>query len=61
MIELPINSELSLCDVFLQAVTQPGSREKSTAAKRGILKHGSGVVATCQWGFSKLGGEILEL
>jgi hypothetical protein len=27
----------------------------------GVLKHGAGVVATCQWEFSELGGEILEL
>ena len=27
----------------------------------GTLKHGAVVVATCQWEFSELGGEILEL
>jgi hypothetical protein len=30
---LPVNSELSLCGVFLQAVKQLGSREKATEAK----------------------------
>ena len=49
-----------------------GSREKGTAGKmwvclRGttkvmrVVKHGAGVVATGQWEFSKLSGEILEL
>ena len=58
MIELPVESELSLCDVFLHAVTQLGSREKGMAAKCGsvrstyqkavgIWKCGAGVVATC--------------
>ena len=51
---------------------QLSSREKGMVAKCGfaesvpqravgILKHGSGMVTTCQWELSKLGGEILEL
>ena len=27
----------------------------------GVLKHGTDVVATCQWELGELGGEILEL
>jgi len=56
-VELPVDSKLSLCGVFLHAVTQLGSREKGTAAKRGfarsaaqlaveIWKHGVGVAVT---------------
>ena len=68
-----IDSELSLCGVFLYAVAWLGSREKGIAAAHcrfprsapqkamGVLKHEAGVVATCQWELSKLGGEILEL
>jgi hypothetical protein len=66
-----IDSELSLCGVFLHAAVQAGSREKGTAAKcgfarsalqkaTGILKYGAGVVTTCQRKLSKLGGEISE-
>jgi hypothetical protein len=33
MIVLPSDSKLSLCCVFLQAVTQQGSREKGMVAK----------------------------
>ena len=71
-IELPVESELRLCGVFLQAAAQPGSREKSTAATHGfarsapqkavgIWKCGAGVVVTCQWELSLLGGKISEL
>ena len=38
MTELPVDSELSLCGVFLHAATQLGSREKGTAAKHGFCK-----------------------
>ena len=64
--ELPVDSELSLCGVFLHAATQLGSREKGTVAKRGPkglrnLKawgwHGNGP----PWELNKLGGEISEL
>ena len=67
-----IVSELSLCCVFLPAAARLGSREKGTAAKHGfaremcttkamgVLKHGAGVVVTCQWELSNLGEEILE-
>ena len=58
--ELPVDSELSLSDVFLPKVTQLGVREKGTVAKPGfarsapqnaggIGKSGAGVVVTCQW------------
>ena len=49
-----------------------GSREKGTGSKSwvcqmcttkamGDLKHRAGVVMTCQWELSELGGDILEL
>ena len=68
VIELPVNSELSLCCVLLHVVPQLGSREKGAVAKHGfapqkamgIWKRGTGVVATCQWELSKLGWEISE-
>ena len=37
-IESPIDSELSLCGVFLHVVTQLGSREKGMAAKHGFAR-----------------------
>ena len=56
-IELPVDSELSFCGVFLRAATQLSSREKSRAAKRGfarsasqkavgIWKHGAGILSS---------------
>lgn len=56
-IELPVDSELSLCGVFLHAATQLGSREKGMVAKHGFArsisqkavgnwKHGAGMVMT---------------
>ena len=70
--ELPVDSELSLSDVVLPKVTQLGVREKGTVAKPGfarsapqnaggIGKSGAGVVVTCQWELSLLGGKISEL
>jgi hypothetical protein len=71
-IELPVDSELSLCDVFLHTVAQLGSREKRTVAKGGlpgsasqkavgIWKCGDGVVVTGQWETSKTGGTLSNL
>lgn len=36
--ELPVDSELSLCGVFLHVATQLGSREKGTVAKCGLAR-----------------------
>jgi hypothetical protein len=33
-----VDSELSLCDVFLHVETQLGSREKGTVSKRGFVR-----------------------
>lgn len=53
---LPVDSKLSLCGVFLQMMTQLGSREKGTVGKdgfvssalqkaMGIWKRGAGLAA----------------
>ena len=63
-IELPVDSELSLCGVFLHATTQLGSREKGMATKYefvrstpqkavGIWKNGAGIAVTHQWKLSR--------
>lgn len=64
--ELPVDPELSVCGVFLHVVTQ---RERYSVkvwvykkcTPKGHGKHGAGVVTTCKWELSILGGEILEL
>ena len=72
MIELTVDSELSLCGIFNHTVTQPDCREKGKVAKcvfarnvpqkaGGIQKCGAGMVATQHWELIELGGEILEL
>lgn len=66
MIELPVDSELSLCGVFLHAATQLGSREKGTAKECtqkgvGIWKSGAGIIVTRQWELSESGGKTSEL
>jgi hypothetical protein len=52
-----IDSEL--CVVF--SLTRRQLYQMCTTKAMGGLKHGAGMVATHQWEFSKLGGEILGL
>jgi hypothetical protein len=72
VIELPVDSEVSLCGIFLHAAAQLGSREKGTVAKHGfarstqpkavgIWKRGAGVVVTLQWELSKPSCTLSEL
>ena len=72
MVELPVDSELSLCGVFPLRGDSTGSQrerycgkalvcKKYTQKVPGNLKHGAGIIVTHQWELSKPGGEILEL
>ena len=66
-------SELSLCCIFLYTVARLGSRENGTVVAKQLyykslqgrgeedVEAWDGMVTTCQWEPSKLGGEILEL
>ena len=49
------------CKAWVYKKCTPKVYKKCTPKAMGIWKSGAGVVVTCQWELSELGGKILEL